>query len=238
MKLELFFKSGDCAPESLRGKNAVVIDVLRATSVIVTAIHNGATAVTPFKNAADAMRYAHGMAGVVTGGERNAERIAGFDCGNSPFEYSPAVVAGKEVVLSTTNGTLAIERASLAGKTFILCMLNVGAAARALLPEKRDAAIICSGTDGKFSADDALCAGAFVDAVCRLAEIKLDDAGRFARDFYAMSKHRDMKDTLRDCFHLRRLQERGYGADVDYCLRLDVMDTTPVYRHGKITLPG
>ncbi len=239
MNIELLFTGGDCTPEIVRGKNAVVVDVLRATSVIATALENGASAVVPFGAIEEARAFAAGeRERVVLGGERNALKIEGFDCGNSPFEYTRELVGGRQVALTTTNGTRAIENARGAKEVFILCMRNLGAVAEKILSGGRDIVVVCSGTDGKFSADDALCAGIFLDRLCAKSDARLDDAGRFARDFYSMGRERGvgLQDLLAESLHLNRLRARGFEADLDYCLTIDATGVVPVYRNGRIAL--
>lgn len=239
MNVELLFTGESCGPEIVRGKSAIVIDVLRATSVIVSALENGASAVVPFKTIEEAKRYAaSAKKPAILGGERGALKIDGFDCGNSPLEYTRTRVADREVVLTTTNGTQAVENARCADRVFILCMRNIGAVAEKIAGEDRNAVVVCSGTDGKFSGDDALCAGIFLDRLCAKIDIGLDDAGRFARDFYRMSRTNgiEARDLLKGCLHLERLRARGFEADLDYCLAIDATDVVPVYRNGRIVV--
>ena len=237
MNIELLFTGRDCTPEIVRGKNAVVVDVLRATSVITAALENGASAIVPFRTVDEARAFAAGeQSSAILGGERNALKIEGFDCGNSPLEYTRELVAGRQVALTTTNGTQAIENAREADRLLILCMRNVGAVAGKILSEDRDTVVVCSGTDGKFSADDALCAGVLLDLICTAGDTRLDDAGRFARDFYRMGRERGigMKDLLSESLHLNRLRARGFEADLDYCLTIDATSVVPICRNGRI----
>lgn len=238
MNVELLFTGRSATPRMVRGKNALVVDVLRATSVIVTAIENGASAVVPFGTVGEARRYAaDAERRPLLGGERGAVRIDGFDCGNSPLEYTRERVAGREVVLTTTNGTRALENARGADRLLVLCMRNAGAAAGAIAAAGRDAVIVCAGTDGKFSADDALCAGIFLDRLCARTDARLDDAGRFVRDFCRMglAGRAGPRDLLRESLHVNRLRARGFEADLDYCLTVDATDVVPACREGRIT---
>lgn len=215
--------------------------MLRATSVIVAAIENGARAVVPFATVEEARLYASNAGErPILGGERGAVKIDGFDCGNSPLEYTRELVAGREVVLTTTNGTRAIENAGGADMLFVLCMRNADAAAGAIAAAGKDAVVICSGTDGGFSADDTLCAGIFLDRLCAKRSVALDDAGRFARDFYrmAMAVQIETRNLLKESLHLNRLREKGFDADLAYCLTIDATDVVPVCRGGRITARG
>lgn len=154
--------------DDLRGATAVVIDVLRATTTIVHALAAGAQAVATCRSIEDAKRLAETLAPntVVLGGERGGLPIPGFDLGNSPEEYTPDRVGGKTVVLTTTNGTAAVERAKSASLVLIGSFVNATAIFRRILLEQR-LALICAGTDGQYSLDDLLLAGYLVDRLQR-----------------------------------------------------------------------
>lgn len=144
------------------GGSVVVIDVLRATSTIVAALAHGAVAVYPCATAGEARELAAGRGGDrLLCGEADSLKIAGFDLGNSPREFTPEAVAGREVVLVTSNGTRALR--SLpggAGEVVLASFLNAGAVGRHLARAAAGGVtIICAGTRGGFSLEDFLCAG-------------------------------------------------------------------------------
>lgn len=114
MEIEVLLTPGELGDASLAGRTAIVIDVLRATSTIATALGNGAAAVRAVAEVEEARTVAAGLSGAVLGGERGGLPPAGFDCGNSPLEYTPRQVEGREVVLCTTNGTYALTLAARA----------------------------------------------------------------------------------------------------------------------------
>lgn len=237
MNAELYFTAGDFAPEAAQGKTAVVIDVLRATSVIVTAVSHGAAAVVPFGTVELARAYAEGASvPVALGGERGAVKIDGFDYGNSPLEYRTSLLAGVEVALTTTNGTRALTRARDADTLYVLCMRNIGAAVDRVASDGQDIVVVCAGTCGRFSADDALCAGIFLDRLLERTGARLDDAGQFAADYARMglAGGREPAELLSECAHLKRLREKGFDADIVFCFDIDADDTVPVMRDGRI----
>lgn len=235
MNVEIALTADGAADFSIADKTAVVIDVLRATSVITTAISRGARAVVPFKTVEEALSYAEkDRTSRVLGGERRADRIPGFDCGNSPLEYTREVVGGKEVVLTTTNGTAAIHSVRSAERLYIMCFLNVAAVAEKLIADGKNVLLVCAGTNGKFSADDSLCAGMCVAELERRGAVALDDAGRFLRDFYLAYGH-DLKKALSRAAHYNILQSKGFDKDLAYCLQKNVIGITPMYRNGKIS---
>lgn len=153
--------------DALNGGTAVIIDILRASSTMITALQNGARQVIPCGTTDEAfrMREQSPDESVILGGERGGVKIPGFDYGNSPAEYSAAAVAGRTVVFTTTNGTKAILKASPAATILIGAFLNRAAIAGRLLQEQRDTHLICAGTDGIVTGEDVLFAGAVVDAL-------------------------------------------------------------------------
>jgi len=229
---------------SLPSQCAVVIDVLRATSTIVAALAAGAAGVVPVLTPEEARALARTMPGgrVLLGGERKAVRIPGFDLGNSPREYRPEVVGGKTIILTTTNGTRAVHAASAAARVLMGAILNASAVARAVIREGRDLIIICAGTRGSFSLEDALAAGVILEALPRAAEAEgydleadCDDLSLAARAIAAHYRGR-LDEALRSTHHGLDLESLGFAADLDYCAQLDAIPVVPVWAEGIIRL--
>jgi 2-phosphosulfolactate phosphatase len=155
-------------PAELSGGTAVVIDVLRAATTIVHALAAGAEEVIPCLEVADAKALAQRFRPdeVLLGGERQGVAIEGFDLGNSPEEYSPDRVGGKTVILTTTNGTRAINHALGADEVFIAALVNASAVLQRLF-DRQSVHILCAGTDGQISEDDVLLAGLLVERLQR-----------------------------------------------------------------------
>ena len=160
-------------PEATAGGIAVVIDVLRASTTIITALSHGARAVKTVCTPEEARRLAAaaGEAACLLGGERGGLRIEGFDLGNSPREYSRERIGGRRIVTTTTNGTLAVDACSDAAAILIGALLNrravaAEAVARAVAGggASRRIHLVCAGTDGLVSEEDILGAGAILDA--------------------------------------------------------------------------
>lgn len=210
----------------LNGRLAVVIDVLRATSVMTMALANGAAAVWPVASVDEAFKSANslGRGQVILGGERNADRIEGFDLGNSPQDYTPARIGGKTVVLTTTNGTLAMRNVAGADGVVVASMLNRVAVARYLasVAEGSRVVIVCSGNYGLPTLEDCLCAALLAKGVessgCAVAYAS-DYAicVRMMAEAYEAGGMRWFANSL----HYNRLIAKGYAADVDACLRYD-----------------
>jgi 2-phosphosulfolactate phosphatase len=152
----------------LKGGVAVVIDVLRATTTIVHALAAGCSCIRPCCEVEEAKKMADGMrAGrVILAGERGGEKIPGFDRGNSPREFTRSNSEGLTLVFTTTNGTRAMLRAAEADRAILAAFVNFSAVCEQVRADKRPLHIICAGTDGEPSVEDAVLAGAFVDFLC------------------------------------------------------------------------
>jgi 2-phosphosulfolactate phosphatase len=173
-------------PAALAGGRSVVIDVLRATTTIVHALAAGARAVIPCLEIEESRRLASSFppGEVVLAGERGGLPIDGFHLGNSPAEFTPAVVAGKTVVLTTTNGTRALVHSRAASEVLIGAFTNLSALCARLVDgapcDRVD--VVCAGTDGHVTREDALAAGAVADRLAAAGTWQLDDAASLARD--------------------------------------------------------
>jgi 2-phosphosulfolactate phosphatase len=174
-------------PEDFIGGSVVVIDVLRSTTTIVYALEAGAREVIPCAEVEEARACAEKIRdrGVLLGGERQGLPLEGFDLGNSPEEYTPERVAGKTIVLTTTNGTHAMAHARQAGRILIGALVNATAVCEQLLSQER-IHLLCSGTDGQFSQDDILLAGLLVERIQRLSGLsyELNAQAITAREFW------------------------------------------------------
>ena len=221
------------------GQTAVVIDVLRATSVITTALENGAREVIPVKTVEEAQNlYAQcDTAKTLRGGERNALKIEGFDHSNSPLEYKKKVVEGKTLILTTTNGTNAINNIIGADEVVLACFRNGAAVVEHIVGlshrGSRDIAIVCAGTESHFSLDDGLCAGMIIELLKQQTEVETDDLGLLLNRFFNESKD-NLFSALSDCYHLKRLFTLGFYDDIKFCLETNCVQTVPVLKDGKI----
>lgn len=173
MKINLIPSVEYINEKEIEGKIAVVIDVLRATSVITTALYNGASEVVTTVEIEEALNYRDKNS--ILGGERKALKIDGFDLSNSPCEYRKEIVAGKRVILTTTNGTRTINKSIKAESILIGCMLNGKAIAKKIVECNRDTCIVCAGTKGRFSLDDFICAGKILNDIVECINVELDD---------------------------------------------------------------
>jgi 2-phosphosulfolactate phosphatase len=236
MKITTFATPSSIASpdETIRGRYAVVIDTLRATSVIATALHAGAACVIPVAEVEEALKAYGGMpvGTALLCGERGGKPIPGFHFGNSPFEFTPETVRGRTLVMTTTNGTRAILAAAGAARLALGAMLNASAVATQAVALGMDVTIICAGTNGLFSLEDTLTAGAIIDAM-GMPDATLDDLSRVALGLYKQNRN-NLLGALKDCAHAKRLIDIGYGRDLEYCTKLDLLDIVPCYTNGSI----
>lgn len=232
------------------GGTVVVIDLLRASTTICHALAAGAREVTPFVEVDDLLRAADGRdrAGLLLGGERGGELIEGFDLGNSPRDYTPEVVFGKQILFTTSNGTRALHHARLAAKVAVGCLANLSALTESLSHDV-DVHLLCAGTNGHVSREDILAAGAIAYELTnndRPAR-RLNDAAESARGEWqellttARSADRTADEQLavelRDTPHGKTLIKLGFETDLALCARRDAAAVAPIYdpRSGRIT---
>jgi 2-phosphosulfolactate phosphatase len=236
--LELFITPTELR-DSLSGKVAAVIDVLRATTTIIEAMANGARSVHPTVSVEDAVDLANrlGRADVVLSGERHARPIEGFDLGNSPREFTAEAVSGKIVVMTTTNGTPALEAASAAEQCVVAAYANLQAVAERIAQTDQPIAIICAGRSNAFSLDDVLCAGALIRAIRarRSGTLVLNDAAIAARALEQQFRSRLARVFARTAA-ARQIVDAGLAEDVAYCLMQDRHSVVPVAAGRQITL--
>lgn len=214
----------------------IVVDVLRCTSAVTAALENGAEKVVPVLEPNDAVSLAQaiGQGDCVLGGERGCNKLPGFDLGNSPFEYSAEAVAGKTVIISTSNGTNAICGMRDGAHVFLGAMSNRTAVAKAASACMKDILIVCSGTDGVVSADDYCAAGSIIAAILRFAPAcELSDIALICLSLYKGFKNGSFD--LMTTRHCSRLAALGYKNDIEYCLTEDSTSVIPVYENGIIT---
>lgn len=229
----------EVTPDELAGSTVVVIDLLRATSTICQALAAGATEVVPYLEIEEALAAAaKDRANVVLGGERHGMRIDGFDLGNSPSEYTPESVAGRRVIITTTNGTRALDHSRQAARVILGSFLNLSAVV-ASLQEATRVDILCAGTDGQETQEDILAAGGIVHCLCYLpdADFDLSDSATMAgRDWSLVMTKAQLADrscesqialTLRETAGGMNLLSIGHDHDLIDCARIDALTVVP-----------
>lgn len=221
----------------LHSRTVVVIDVFRAATTMVTAIAGGCRAIVPALTPEEARERARAFnrGEVLLGGERAGDPIDGFDLGNSPLEYTAQRVAGKIVVLTTTNGTKALLRAGGAAATAVAGLVNVKAAAQWAQDQARDLTLACAGEAGEASLEDTVCAGLIIDSLAGAGALEVSDTAAMARGASRDYRHR-LDDLRGESQWGRHLARRGHQQDLAACLALDAWTAVPVFRNGLVTL--
>ena len=211
-------------------RTVVIIYILRATSCITTALAHGVAGIIPVADldACRAMR----ADGYCTAGERNGEKVDGFDMGNSPFEYMNPDLAGKRIAFTTTNGTLAVSRSLGASEIILGSFLNLHSVARYLKSGSRDILAVCAGWKGKVNLEDTVFAGALVHELAGVAEPECD-APLMALHLYRQAQH-DLAGFLSNSSHVKRLKRLNIEKDIAFCLETGRYDVVPVVREGVI----
>jgi 2-phosphosulfolactate phosphatase len=238
MKINVHFSPSGLEELWFTGKNTVVIDVLRATSTIITALSNGAKEIIPVASVEFAVKVSGGMFGGLTllGGERNTKKIEGFALGNSPLEYSPEIVTGKSIILFTTNGTKAIVKAKFSKNVLICSFLNISAVAAKLQEISDDVEILCSGRNTFFSLEDAVCAGKLVTELTKESESHiLSDT---ARASIALNKSfgKSIPKMMAETEHGKLLIENGFEEDIKFCGKINTVENIPHFSGNVIKL--
>jgi 2-phosphosulfolactate phosphatase len=249
--LEVLFTPAEFSALSgrdLSGRHCVVLDVLRATSTMMTALANGAARIYPVREIAQALRLRADHPAALLAGERDGVRILAarsggvdFDLGNSPREFTPERVAGREIILTTTNGTRALQACLGARRIWPGAWLNLGALARRLQSEQAARLlIICAGTYDEAAYEDTLAAGALCDLVWAQFETepgRISDSAHIARQIY-LDAGSDVEGAVqRHSRNARRLLSlAGLREDVPFCLRRDALDVTAELRDGAVAL--
>lgn len=235
MTIDVCFTPRDYLAHPPAGDHAVaVLDVFRATSSMLTAFANGCRRFFPVETIEEAMALREKIPSALLAGERQARPIPGFDLGNSPREYDRRTVGGKTIIMTTTNGTVALKTAERATKVYVGAFVNAAALCRKLAGADMDIVILCAGTRGRFTLEDALCAGLIADRLDGVSGHS--DTALAARSIYNDCRGNLLNRTSQGA-HAGHLAVIGYGDDIVYCLRHDLYEIVPEYRNGEIIDP-
>lgn len=215
------------------GNLVVVTDVFRATSAIVTALHHGAKSIVPVSTITAARNLK--KEGMLAGGERGGSIVRGFEFGNSPFSYMNDDFKGRDIALTTTNGTKAINiAAKKADQVVIGAFLNLQAIADHIIKQNNDVVILCAGWRGRVNMEDSLFGGALTDLLLRSGKFESDcDSANAAKLIYRTAR-RDLLRFLSDCSHRKRLSHLNLEKDVEYCLQIDTCPIVPVLKGDRV----
>lgn len=235
MRINCFNHRNEIKKECFENASIVVIDVLRATSVMVSAIANGVKEIIPVLSIEEAFDLKEIHPEYLLAGERNALKVDGFDLGNSPLEVSRDKVEERTLVMSTTNGTATIKASDIGEPIFILSYRNRKAIAKHLKSLGKDVVIVCSGTNEAVSNDDVFCAGALIDDLMSLdTEVSLSDMAGLAKLLYDTGRHQPHTFLSDYATHYRKLLTHDRKVDLSFCFDETPITCIPVYENGRI----
>lgn len=217
----------------VKSANVVVVDVLRATSAICAAFENGVESIIPVPDVYLALEYR--SQGYLAAAERNGKVVPGFDFGNSPFAFMQENLKGEKIVLTTTNGTKAIEIAKKAKAVLIGSFLNLGALVKHLTGQNEDVVVLCAGWKDRYCIEDALFAGALAQGLVDNGfDVNCDSANIMMKS-WAQAKD-DLNEYLMDCSHRKRLGGMDLTKDVEFCLTVNQSTKIPVLKDDALVL--
>ncbi len=225
-------------PSELTGSVSIVIDVLRATSSMATALNNGCNEIYPVVDVQDAFVLREELLpqSVKLCGERNGVKIEGFDFGNSPLEYQRSIIKDKTLVWTTSNGTKAMQHALSAEWIYIASLLNLSTIAKTAAGHAQNVNILCAGTNGESTLEDTVCAGLLAREIVNIDE-------QFHLDEFTISLIKqaelyecDMFNMMLQSKHGRYLQEIGFETDLHFCSQKDYYDLNMVFDKRVVKL--
>jgi 2-phosphosulfolactate phosphatase len=231
-RIEVCFTPGEYAYYKDEFEIVVVIDVLRATSAICAAFDNGIESIIPVPTVEEAWEYK--QKGYLAGAERKGQIVEGFDFGNSPFSYMKEEFRGKEVVLTTTNGTKSLDVAKDAQIVVVGSFLNLTALSKWLCEQDKNVLCLCSGWQDKFNLEDTICAGAISDYLIATGYYTAIEDSSIAAKYLFLSAKDNYFGYLKSSSHRRRLKNLNLNEDIKYCLTPDQTDVIPILKDGKL----
>lgn len=213
----------------------VIIDVLRATSTIATALYNGAKEIVPVDSVAECIKLGKQME-VITAGERDGQIAEGLQYGNTPFQYTPEFIKGKTLVLTTTNGTRLLHMALAANAKGIITgsFCNISAVCNYLSKENKNIILACAAWKNRVNIEDTLFAGAVINQIKNNFQVNCD-ASQIAETLYLAAKD-DLFSFMKqkNASHYNRLMGFGLEKDIRYCLTNDNANVLSIYTNGRL----
>ena len=215
----------------------VIIDILRATSTIATALYNGAKSIIPVDGVAECIKLGKQM-DVITAGERDGKIAEGLKYGNTPLQYKPEFIKGKILVLTTTNGTRLLNMALAEGAPGIITgsFCNFSAVCNYLTMQNKNVILACAAWKDRINIEDTLFAGAVISRIKKNFQQNCD-ASQMAETLYDQAKN-NLFGFLKEknASHYQRLMSYGLEDDIQYCLTIDNANVLVLYESGRLVL--
>jgi 2-phosphosulfolactate phosphatase len=210
----------------------VVVDILRASSSVCTALEYGIKEIIPVGNIEEAKEYK--SKGYLVAAERDGHILDFADIGNSPYDFLKEELKGKTIVYSTTNGTQAILLSKDNYMVVIGSFLNLTAVFEMIVKENKNVIILCAGWKNKFSLEDTLYAGALAEKLMESEKFDtICDSTQASLDLWSKAKNNLMV-YIEKCAHKHRLKKIGLDNVIPYCFKIDTINSIPVYKDGII----
>jgi 2-phosphosulfolactate phosphatase len=239
------FHTPELVPTSQIPDCAIVIDVLRATTTMATALAAGAEAVQAFSSIDELMQVSEQWLPEkrLRAGERGGSKVAGCDLGNSPLDCTPEVVQGRRLFISTTNGTRCLERVQDAPTVLTAALVNRSTVVQYLQTHQPETVwMVGSGWEGSFSLEDTVCAGAILHSLVQnanqtntLDKLAANDEGVAAFSLYSQWKE-NLLDLMHHASHGKRLLKLSCHADLEYCAQTDVLEVLPFQKEPGVLI--
>ena len=214
----------------------VVIDVLRATSVMCIAFEYGVDKILPLASEEETLSYRN--KGYLVAGERDGVGLENFDFGNSPFSYMTPEIKGKKIAITTTNGTLAIDVARNAYKVAVGSFLNYDAIVNWIIAQERNVLLLCAGWRQKFNFEDAIFAGAIAERLIKTGQYETSSDSVFVGMQLYSSAKKDMFSFLRKSSHRIRLKKLNLKKEIKFCFTFDQTYIVPVLEGNHLVNGG
>lgn len=242
MKIDVRFDPFELDELELRGKNIIVIDVLRSSTTIAVALSNGAREIIPVESIENAVKISGSLFGDVTlrGGERNGKMIQGFNLGNSPLEYTEATVKGKSIIFCTTNGSVAMYKSRFAQNLAVGAFVNISTIIEFIREVQSHFLLICAGRANalsNFSLEDSVCAGMIVQRLSgeKGARLELTDSAMASQALYK-TYGRSLMKMMKRTEHGQYLIEIGFLEDIKIAAAVDSYAVLPILSGNVIKL--
>lgn len=238
MKIEVIFLVHEKLEDYFINRSIIVVDLLRATSTIITAIANGAKSIIPTSTVEESVKIAKNLerSTYLLCGERNTRIIEGFDLGNSPLEYTKDKVNGKKLIFTSTNGTKTFEYLKHSKNVLIASTLNATAVVEKMKSLDTDWIIVCSGRDGFFDSSDAIGAGLLISILSKqLNKLFLDDAGKVSLLLFNDAK-KNLSRNLKMTIHGNTLINNGFEQDIEFISQIDKFSINASFTNNIIGL--
>lgn len=239
-RVDVYLMPSEVDRAMLEGRQIVVIDVLRSCTSIAVALANGASKIIPVATVEEATKLAQTLdpKSRLLSGERDGNKVGGFDLGNSPRDYTRDRVEGKTIVFASSNASPLMAGLLGGREQRLLSYVNLSAVADEVIKTAQDLTIVCAGRTGRFSLEDAACAGALVGRLSNsVIGLELNDAAELTRE-YDRTHGQDVEGILRRSEHGRYLIELGFEEDLPVCAKVDSVPVVPHLKEKRITAPS